>query len=236
MSPSIPVIMICCPTHHNVHISAFLIPYYHSGIFYPATDLYWLVLSGIHETDLSRIDGRLRCIMQGSGGSRGLFNLRRSRSESDQIWDVTDLERTGGLIGPIACRPTHNSICPPWNTYISLSESLRLLPLSFLTAFPSSPRKWTLPPAIANQGNDRRALSDSIKFYFPFLHVSQRICTFFPAASPTQFPVHDMTFQYCKQAGCPLRSGRAKYLTLCPVGPDIVAPDRSRMTGCLHGR
>jgi hypothetical protein len=62
---------------------------------------------------------------------------------------------------------------------LSLSKSLLPLPLSFLTAFPSSLRKWTLPPAIADQDNDRRSLSDSISLYFPFLHVSQRICTFF---------------------------------------------------------
>jgi hypothetical protein len=42
----------------------------------------------------------------------------------------------------------------PEKLYISLSESLLPLPLSFLTAFPSSLREWTLPPAIANQGND----------------------------------------------------------------------------------
>ena len=68
--------------------------------------------------------------------------------------------------------------------YISLSESLLPLPSSYLTAFPSPLRKWTLPPAIANQDNDRRALSDSVRFYFPFLHVSQRICTFFPGCIP----------------------------------------------------
>jgi hypothetical protein len=57
MSPSIPVIVICCPTHpKNVHINAFLIPYYPPGIFPLATDLYWLALSGILETDLSRIE------------------------------------------------------------------------------------------------------------------------------------------------------------------------------------
>lgn len=237
MSPSIPVIMICCPTHQNVHISAFLPDSILSlRYIFPC---YRSLLAGSAQDTRNRPFAYRRAAPLHHARLRRqprFANLRRSRSESDQIWDVTDLERTGGLIGPIACHPTHNSICPPWNTCISLPKSLRPLPLSFLTAFPSSLRKWTLPPAIANQGNDRRAFSDSIKFYFPFLHVSQRICTFFPAASPTQFPVHDMTFQYCKQAGCPLRSGRAKYLTLCPVGPDSVAPDRSRMTGCLHGR
>lgn len=118
---------------------------------------------------------------------------------------------------------------------VRIQSLLLPLPLSFLTAFPSSLRKWTLPPAIANQDNDRRPLSDSISLYFPSL-MFHSTSVLFPAASPTQFPVHDRTFQYCKQAGCPLRSGRAKYLTLCPVGPDSVVPDRSRMTGCLHGR
>lgn len=61
---------------------------------------------------------------------------------------------------------------------VGIQNLLLPLPLSFLTAFPSSLRKWTLPPAIANQDNDRRPLSDSISLYFPFPHVSQRICTF----------------------------------------------------------
>lgn len=70
--------------------------------------------------------------------------------------------------------------------------------LSFVT------QEVDLAAGNSNQGNDRRALSDIIGFYFPSPHVSQRICTFFPPASPTQFPVHDRTFQYCKQGRMPV--------------------------------
>lgn len=112
--------MICCPTHQNVHMSAFLISYYDSGTFPPATDHYWLVSSGIHVTKTFRVSSRRRAAPLHHARLRRqprLVNLGRSRSESDQIWDVTDLERTGGLIGPITCPPTLYTICPPWNIY-----------------------------------------------------------------------------------------------------------------------
>lgn len=212
----------------------------HSGIPPPC---YRSLLAGSVRDTLNRPfayradDGRLRCIMQGSGRSRDLLLWVDRDLNQNQIWDVTDLERAGGLIGPITCSPAHKAyVC--LSLYIYLCQNLYYPFPSFLTAFPLSPWKWTLPPTIANQDNDRRALSDTISFYFLFLHVSQHICTFFfPAASPTQFPLHDRAFQYCKQVGCPLRSGRAKYFTLCPVGPDTAVRDRSRMTGfCMTVR
>jgi hypothetical protein len=62
--------------------------------------------------------------MQGSSGSRVVLIWVDRDLNQNQIWDVTDLERTGGLIGPIACRPTHNIICPPWNIYPSPCQNL----------------------------------------------------------------------------------------------------------------
>lgn len=112
----------------NVHTCAFLIPYYHSGILYfPLLPVStgWFCPGYTRQT--FRVSSRRRAAPLHHARLRRQprrINLCRSRSESDQIWDVTDLERIGGLIGPIACRPTHNSICPPWNIYISVRISV----------------------------------------------------------------------------------------------------------------
>ena len=135
MSPSIPLIVICCPTHPPKKNCAYLrIPdsilslRYISPCYCSLLSTGWLCLGYSKQTFAYRAGGgRLRCIMQGSSGNRVML-IRADRDlNQNQIWDVTDLERIGGLIGPIACRPTHNSICPPWNIYPSPcrnSESL----------------------------------------------------------------------------------------------------------------